>query len=126
MTAYIVLKFVHIATAFISILGFFIRGIWVIQSSSILQQRWTKVIPHINDTVLLLSAIGLVMITSQYPGPVAWINAKIIALLLYIVLGTIALKRGKTKAIRITSWCLALLTVFYIVMVAMSKNAFLI
>lgn len=118
------MEFIHIATAAISIVGFFIRGIWMIQSSSMLQLRWVKIVPHINDTILLLSAVALVIITSQYPGPTAWINAKIVALLLYIVLGTIALKRGKTKSIRVTSWCLALLTFIYIFTVAYSKNAF--
>ncbi|MEJ2115177.1 MAG: SirB2 family protein, partial [Gammaproteobacteria bacterium] len=90
--------------------------------SAILQQRWIRIAPHINDTVLLLSAIALVIVTLQYPGPTTWINAKIAALLLYIILGSIALKRGKTKQIRIISGVLALLTFAYIVMVAMSKN----
>ena len=123
MSIYTLLKIIHIATAFISIAGFFIRGIWMMQSSSILQHRLTKTLPHINDTILLLSAIALVFIIAQYPGPATWINAKIIALVLYIILGTIALKRGKTIRIRVVSWFLALLTFAYILVVAFSKNA---
>ncbi len=123
MNSYTTLAFIHIVTAFISVTGFFIRGIWMMQSSSLLQQRWVRVTPHINDTVLLLSAIALVIITSQYPGPAGWLNAKIVALVVYIVLGIIALNRGKTKGIRVTAWSLALLTYAYIVMVAFSKNA---
>lgn len=123
MDSYTLIKIIHIATAFISIFGFFIRGIWMILSSPILQQRWIKIAPHINDTVLLLSAFALVFITVQYPGPAGWINAKILALILYIVLGTIALKRGKTKELRITSWILALLTYAYIILVAFTKSA---
>ncbi len=126
MSGYIILKFIHLATAFISIAGFIIRGIWMIQASAILQRRWIRIAPHINDTVLLVSAIALVMITLQYPGPTTWINAKIAALLLYIILGTVALKRGKTKQIRIISGMLALLTFAYIVMVAISKNPLII
>lgn len=122
MSSYTLLKIIHIATAFISIVGFFIRGIWMMQSSSILQHRWIKIAPHVNDTVLLLSAIALVFITNQYPGPAMWLNAKIIALLVYIVLGTIALKRGKTIEIRIIAWCLAILTFIYIIAVAYSKS----
>ena len=123
MDSYTLIKIIHIATAFISIFGFFIRGIWMILSSPILQQRWIKIAPHINDTVLLFSAFALVFITAQYPGPAGWINAKILALILYIVLGTIALKRGKTKELRITSWILALLTYAYIILVAFTKSA---
>ena len=67
MSSYTILKFIHVATALISIVGFFIRGIWMIQSSSMLQLRWVKIAPHINDTILLLSAVVLVIITSQYP-----------------------------------------------------------
>ena len=123
MNIYTIIKLIHIITAFISIAGFFIRGIWMIQSSSILQQRWVKIAPHINDSLLLLSAILLVFITAQYPGPANWVNAKIFALVIYIVFGTIALKPGKTKGIRILSWCLALITYAYIMMVALNKNA---
>ena len=126
MSDYTILKFIHVATAFISVVGFIIRGIWMIQSSSMLQERWVRIAPHINDTFLLVSAIALVMVTSQYPGPVMWVNAKIAALLLYIILGTVALNRGKTKRIRIISGFLALLTFAYIVMVAFSKNAFIV
>jgi uncharacterized membrane protein SirB2 len=125
MFSYIILKYIHIATAFISIVGFAVRWIWMIQSSPILQKRWVRIVPHINDTVLLLSAIALVMMTSQYPGPATWINAKIVALLAYIILGTVALKRGMTKRIRVISGILAILTFFYIAMVALSKNAYI-
>ena len=126
MSAYFVLKYIHIATVIISIAGFLVRGIWMMQSSPMLQQRWVKIVPHINDTILLISAIALVVITAQYPGPLAWINAKIIALVLYIVLGIIALKPSRPKSVRITAWCLAILTFAYIVMVALSKNALLV
>jgi uncharacterized membrane protein SirB2 len=126
MSGYMILKLVHIVTALISIAAFIIRYIWMIQSSPMLQQRWIKITPHINDTFLLLSAIALVIFTAQYPIPATWLIAKIAALLLYILLGTIALKRGKTKHIRIIAGLLALLTFAYIVMVAFSKNVFLV
>ena len=122
MSTYEVIKSLHIATALLSIFGFTVRGVWMMQSSSMMQQRWVKIAPHINDTILLLSAIVLVIISSQYPGPTAWINAKIVALIFYIVLGIIALKRGKTKTIRVTAWCSAILVFAYILAVAISKN----
>jgi len=122
MTLFETIKIIHITTAYISITGFLIRGIWMMQSSSILQQRWVKIAPHINDTILLLSAIFLVVMSSQYPGAIGWLNAKIVALIFYIILGTIALKRGRTKTIRITAWCSAILVFAYILAVAVSKN----
>ena len=122
MSSYIFLLAVHVGTVFISIAGFFARGIWMMQSSPLLQRRWIKIVPHINDTFLLVSAIALVVLTSQYPGPAAWINAKIIALVVYIVLGIIALNRGKTMQIRVLAWCSALVVYAYMVAVALSKS----
>ena len=98
------------------------RGIWMIQSSPSLTQRWVKIAPHIIDTVLLLSAIALVVITSQYPGELAWLNVKIIGLVIYIFLGLVAFRFGKSKQVRVIAWCLALLTFIYIVLVALSRN----
>lgn len=119
---YITLKVVHIVSAILSIGGFFIRGLWMMRDSPNLERRWVKVLPHVNDTILLLSAIALVIATQLYPGPITWINAKIIALLLYIGLGLIALSYGKTKFIRIVAWCSALATFGYIFLVAVNKN----
>ena len=124
MAAYVVLYAVHVGTACLSIAGFFVRGIWMLQSPERLQQRWVKIVPHINDTILLLTAIALAFIAVQYPGPATWLNAKIIGLLVYIVLGVIALKRGKSRRVRASAWCLALITYAYIMAVAFTKNAF--
>ena len=122
MTAYFALKYLHIATAILSIAGFIVRGIWMMFSSPLLQQRWVKIAPHVNDTILLVSAIALVMMTSQYPGSLAWINAKIIALVVYIALGFVALKPSRPMNVRIIAWCLAIITYAYIVWVALTKN----
>lgn len=122
MTLYETIKIIHISTALLSLCGFIIRGIWMMQSSPRLQNTWVKVIPHINDTVLLVSAIVLVAVSLQYPISTAWINSKLIALLIYIILGTIALKRGKTMAIRVIAWGSAILVFMFILGVANTKN----
>jgi len=122
MSIYLVLKLIHVVTAVLSILGFIVRGIWMMQSSSMLDKKPVKIIPHINDTLLLASAIALVIITAQYPGPAVWINAKIIGLVLYIVLGVIALKRGKTKTVRIIAWLAAIAVFAFIMSTAFSKT----
>ena len=115
-------KVINITTALLSISGFILRGVWMLNSSSLLQNRWVKIVPHINDTILLVAAIILVILTAQYPGPTTWINIKIIALIIYILLGTIALKRGKTKPMRITAWVLAILIFIYMFEVVISKT----
>ena len=121
-----ILKFIHVATVSISIAAFMIRYLWMIQSSPMLQHRWVKITPHINDSFLLLSAIALAVFIAQYPISSSWLNAKIIALLLYIIFGSVALKRGKSKHTRIIAGLLSLLIFAYIVLVAFSKNAFVV
>jgi len=86
--------------------------------------RLTRILPHIVDTVLLGSAILLALRIYQYPFVHGWLTAKVLALLLYIVLGTIALKRGRTRRARIVSFAAALATFLYILAVAITRNPF--
>jgi len=67
------------------------------------------------DTVLLLAAISLAVITGQYPFVDAWLTAKILLLVVYILLGSFALKRGRTRTIRIACWCIATLVFVFII-----------
>lgn len=95
----------------------------MLRESDMLQQRWVKVLPHIVDTLLLSSALIMVFWSAQYPFVQPWLTAKVLALLAYIGLGTVALKRGKTKAVRIWAFVTALATFAYIVAVALTKQA---
>ena len=117
------IKTIHLATVAISLGLFLIRGLWMMQGSNLLSRKWVRIVPHINDTVLLISAIILAIQIQQYPFVHAWLTAKVLALIAYIVLGTLALKRGRTKQARTVFWCLALATFAYIVMVARTHNA---
>jgi uncharacterized membrane protein SirB2 len=117
-----ILKAVHIGSALLSISGFTLRGIWMLQSSPRLKARATRIVPHVVDTVLLVSAILLALRIAQYPLVHAWLSAKLLALLAYIVLGSIALKYGKTRRVRVLSFCLALAVFVYIVLVAMTRS----
>ena len=115
-------KIIHVACALLSILGFTARGIMMLRDSAMLQMRVFKIAPHIIDTLLLASAIWLAVQYGLSPGDNPWLMAKIIALLVYIGLGTVALKRGKTKQIRIIAWLAAMSVFAYIVAVAVTKS----
>ena len=93
----------------------------MLQDSPWLQQQWVKIVPHVIDTILLASGISLVIILHQYPGIHSWLTLKLVALLAYILIGTIALKRGKTKTIRIIAWFSALSVFFYMVTIALTR-----
>lgn len=119
---YLSIKHLHMGCAALSITLFLLRGGWMLQGSAMLQQRWVRIAPHLVDTVLLGSAITLAVLSGQYPFAQPWLGAKVIALLLYIVLGTIALKRGRTRRMRALAFGAAILTFAYIVAVAVTRQ----
>ena len=120
--AYLLLKQVHIACAALSITGFAARGILMLRDSPWLNFRLVRIAPHVVDTVLLASAIALAWESRQYPFVQSWLTAKLIALVIYVLLGTMALKRARSKPARALAFFLALGTALYIVSVALTRN----
>ena len=117
------IKFVHTGAAALSISLFALRGAWMLRSPQRLRQRWVRIAPHVIDTVLLASALWLAWQMGT-EGTRGWLWAKIVALLVYIALGNIALKRGRTRGVRIVAFAAALATFGYIVSVAITKSPF--
>ena len=122
MTLAAFLKLIHVSCAFVSITGFALRGYWMVVDNPLLQHRIVKVLPHVNDTLLLGSALTLLMVLQLSPLTQPWLSAKIIALLLYIGLGMVALRFGQSKKIKVSAFLLALLTAGYMVSVAYTKS----
>ena len=116
-------KTIHVAFVALSFTGFFIRGIWMLRDSTLLRQRWVRITPQVVDTVLLLSAIVLAVQMHFSPMEQPWLMAKIIALVIYIAVGLVALRLGRSKRVRLSAWLLGLFIFMYIVSVAMSKSA---
>lgn len=121
--SYLAIKHLHVTCAALSGSMFLLRGIWMLLDSPALQQRWVRIAPHVIDTLLLASALIMVYWSAQYPFAQNWLTAKVIALLAYIGLGTIALKRGKTRVVRIGAFSGAVLVFAYIVGVALTRQA---
>ncbi|MEK7304237.1 MAG: SirB2 family protein [Pseudomonadota bacterium] len=117
-----ILQTVHVGSAMLSITGFVLRGVWMLQDSPLLRARATRILPHVIDTVLLLSAIALALRIAQYPFVHAWLSAKVLALLAYIVLGSVALKYGRSRRVRALSYGMALGVFLYIVAVAITRS----
>jgi len=116
------LKTIHIATAAISYVLFFVRGIWMLSGSPLLERRWVKVVPHVNDTVLLAAAIWMTVVLQQYPGTHGWLTAKVVGLFAYIGLGMVALHHGRTRSVRLAAWIAAQFVFAYIVAVALTHD----
>ncbi len=119
---YLALKHLHLTTVVLSFTLFTLRGIAMLVDSPWLQRRWARIIPHSIDTVLLGSAIGLMLTLRQYPFVHSWLTAKVLGLIVYIILGSIALRYGATKPIRASAWIAALATFGYIVSVALTHT----
>lgn len=116
---YFAIKHLHVTAAVLSILFFIVRAYWSVSGSALLQRRVVKILPHVIDTVLLVCGVILAaMIGPEQP----WILAKIIALIAYIGVGTIAIKRGKTPRTRGYAAIVAVAIFFYIVGVALAHN----
>lgn len=115
-------RIIHELCALASFTLFALRGVWMLRGSPQRSQRWVKVLPHVIDTLLLASAIALTQMLHQYPLTHAWLSAKLLALLVYIGLGTVALRFGKTRNVRAAAWISAMLVFLYIVSVALSHD----
>lgn len=124
MSLYLALKWIHVTCVSLSLTGFVVRGAWMMRGSTLLNRRWVRVAPHVVDTLLLASAIALALLSHQYPGVHGWLTAKVTGLLVYIILGSIALRRGRSRRVRIGFWVAALATFGYIVAVALTRNPF--
>ena len=121
MMSYLFLKHAHAGFAYLTASLFTLRGLMMLYKPTWLSSKTMRILPHVIDTLLLGCAVAMLVIADLNPFIVPWLLAKIIALLLYIVLGTIALKRGKTRRGRTVALVLALLTVIYIIAVAKTK-----
>jgi len=121
--AYLAVRALHVGCAALSVAGFAARGALMLADSRWLGARFVRVAPHVVDTVLLASALWLAWFFGQGPFVHAWITAKVLALLAYIVLGMIALRRGRTKTVRAAAFGAALAVAAYIVAVALTRDA---
>ena len=122
MAYYLIIKQIHVTCVMLSGLLFLYRGGLMLAGSAQLRQTWLRVLPHVVDTVLLAAGVTLAVVSHQYPGQQLWLTAKLIGLVVYIVLGTIALKRGKTTRTRAIAFVAALAVFAWIIGVAITRT----
>lgn len=120
--SYLALKHLHLTCVVLSGTGFFLRGLWMLLDSPLLQRRWVRIAPHLIDTLLLGSAVAMAVLSAQYPFVQDWLTAKVLGLLVYILCGAVALRRGRTKRQRAVFYLLALAVFAWIVSVALTRD----
>jgi uncharacterized membrane protein SirB2 len=124
VNVYLIVLYVHLSCVVLSGTGFLLRGVLMLRGSPLLSLRLMRVVPHINDTLLLGAAIILCFLGKQYPFVQPWLTAKVIGLIAYILLGWLALKgtRGAHPGLRAATWLAALAVFGYIISVAVTKD----
>ncbi|MCU7843088.1 MAG: SirB2 family protein [Candidatus Thiodiazotropha sp. (ex Monitilora ramsayi)] len=119
---YPILKIIHVTTVVITGSLFTLRFVWMSQGTLQQRGRWVDTVPHVNDTLLFVSGLMIASIIGQLPLQASWLTAKLFILLAYIVLGSIALKRGKSTQIRLWSGYAAIACYLLIISIALTRN----
>lgn len=115
------MKDFHVMLAYLTVIGFIVRGLWSISGSELRHQKWVKILPHLIDTLLLTLGVAMAIqlslsVTSD------WLLAKLMGLLAYIGFGVVTM-RATTKPVKILGFIAALLSATYILIVAFSRSA---
>lgn len=119
---YQTMKLVHIGTALLTVGSFLLRGLWMLSGSAMLDHKLTRVLPHIIDTIFLASGIYLLVKIGAGTLGEPWMLFKIAGLVAYVALGIVALRRGRTMAVRTTAFIAALAVFAYAYGVAVAAS----
>ncbi len=127
MTAevYPLLYATHVACVGLSLALFVLRGWWLWRGSPWRHSPWARVIPHVNDTLLLAAGIGLALTLRQYPFVAPWLTAKLAGLVLHIGLGLVALRGWLPGRAAGVAWIGSVVSFGYVVGVALSRDPWL-
>jgi uncharacterized membrane protein SirB2 len=120
---YLTVKLIHQSAVALSLTGFFVRGAASLSGATWVQSRMAKTLPHVIDTVLLLSALTLAWMLSLTPANAPWLMAKVVGLVAYVALGVIAMRPTRSRRVRVAAWLAAMATAGWIVSVAITKSA---
>jgi len=116
------IKWVHIAAVCASGTLFMLRGLALQAGATWVMSAPLRYLSYTIDTVLLTAALMLTTILHQYPFVNAWLTVKVLLLVLYIGLGSFALKRGSTPSVRRSCWIAAMCVFVVFVTVARAHH----
>ena len=119
---YAYLKLLHVTLAIVSVSGFILRAWWSVNESPLLKTKLARVAPHVVDTLFLLAGVAMIGTVSLPVLSTPWLLAKFAGLVIYILVGTVAIKRGKTREIRLTASILAVGIFAWVVGISVRKS----
>jgi uncharacterized membrane protein SirB2 len=113
-------RMLHVSFAIASGVLFLVRGLPVLVGQPPFDRRRLRRLSYGIDTVLLGAAILLMVLLRAWPGTQPWVAVKLTLVLVYIVLGSLALKRGRTRAIRRAAFIAAV--AIYLAIIAVARG----
>ncbi|EAB3949040.1 SirB family protein [Salmonella enterica] len=115
----------HLICVALSVSLFVARYWWRYCGHALAAARWTRIEPPVIDTLLLLSGIGLIVKTHILPFTElgSWLTEKLFGVIIYIVLGFIALdyRQARSQQARFIAFPLALVVLYIIIKLATTK-----
>jgi uncharacterized membrane protein SirB2 len=112
------IRLVHIVCVVASGSLFALRGLLVQAGSPLGNHPLLRFPSYAIDTALLAAAIMLMSLLHAWPGVEPWLTVKVLLVLVYIVLGSFALKRGRTPGVRRACFLAAVAVFLFIVGIA--------
>lgn len=119
---WVLLKQLHVALAVLTACSFCLRGLWMLARSAHSNASWTRWLPHLVDSLLLLTGVAMAIGLSISPLAHPWLAIKIAAIVVYIAIGSVALKRGRSYRQRAVAFVLSLMVLTYVFAVALSHD----
>ena len=116
------LKLSHVSFVVLSYVLFCYRGILAVGGNYHPSKAFHRFI-HSVDALLLICGVCLAIMLSLNPLLISWLGAKIIALFLYVMIASIAIRRGKTFRTRLVAFAVSQAIFAYMVLVAIKKSA---
>ncbi|WP_150910761.1 SirB2 family protein [Marinobacter halotolerans] len=121
MSSYLILKNIHMTAAYLTVVMFALRLLLDLVGKPEWRRMPVRWVPHVNDTILLVAAVGLLFVTPWSPFAHGWLMAKIVLLLGYIAAGVFALKENASFTVRLIAAALALVQITAIFHLATAK-----
>lgn len=118
---YLLLKYFHIFCVASSFALFFVRGMWMMRAYPPAQERWAKVLPHIVDALLVLTAVGMIAIAPKLGLPV-WLQVKIGLLVVYVLLVLVVFRLGRNRLQKGAAWLAGLALFLFVTTVAVLRH----
>jgi uncharacterized membrane protein SirB2 len=116
------IRLFHISCVLISGSLFCLRGLLMLAGSAHSNHVMLRWLSYAIDTALLGAALLLMTLLHQYPIQQNWLTAKLLLIVVYVVLGVFALRRGRTYRVRAGCFAAAVLVYLFVISVARTHD----